>query len=43
MQSIDRLLKTNPSVWNQALSNEIGRLAQVIRDVKGTNTVEFIP
>ena len=29
-QTIDTLLKTNPSIWNTALSNELGRLAQGI-------------
>ena len=30
-------------IWERSLSNEIGCLAQGIRDVKGTNTIFFIP
>jgi hypothetical protein len=29
-------------VWERAFANELGRLAQAIRDVIGTNTIEFI-
>ena len=29
--------------WYTSLANELGRLAQGIRDIKGTNTVFFIP
>ena len=29
-------------VWNTSFVNELGRLAQGIRDVKGSNTVCFI-
>ena len=29
-------------VWMKSFANEIGRLAQGIRDIKGTNTMEFI-
>ena len=29
--------------WFRSLSNEIGRLAQGIRDIKGTDTIFFIP
>ena len=29
-------------VWERALANKLGRLAQGIRDVEGTNTIEFI-
>ena len=42
-QNIDALLKSDPEKWNTALSNEIGRLAQGIGDVKGNNAVDFIP
>ena len=28
--------------WSTSLANELGRLAQGIRDVKGTNTIVFI-
>ena len=29
--------------WFTSLANEIGRLAQGIRDIEGTNTIHFIP
>ena len=29
--------------WLRSLANELGRLAQGIRDIKGTNTIYFIP
>jgi hypothetical protein len=29
-------------IWERALANELGRLAQGISDVIGTNTIEFI-
>jgi hypothetical protein len=29
-------------IWERAFSNELGRLAQGIIDVIGTNTIEFI-
>ena len=29
--------------WFKSLANEIGRLAQGIRDIKGTDTIFFIP
>jgi hypothetical protein len=29
-------------IWESAFANELGRLAQGIRDVIGTNTIEFI-
>ena len=41
-QSIDKLLKSNPDIWSVALSNELGRLAQGIRDIKGNNVLDFI-
>ena len=34
-QTKDSLLKSNPVTWKPALSKEIGRLAQGIRDVRG--------
>ena len=30
-------------VWVTSFANELGRLAQGIHDVKGTNTIHFIP
>ena len=29
-------------LWQRSLANELGRLAQGIRDIKGTNTIHFI-
>ena len=29
--------------WMKSLANELGRLAQGIRDIAGTNTIFFIP
>ena len=29
-------------IWERSLANKFGRLAQGIRDVKGTNTITFI-
>ena len=40
---MDKLLKTNPERWGQALSNEIGRLSQGVGDIKGNNILTFIP
>jgi len=37
------LKQKNPTVWNPSMANEIGRLAQGYKDVKGTNTITFIP
>ena len=31
------------TTWQKSLANELGRLAQGIRDVKGTDTIFFIP
>ena len=42
-ETIDSLLKYNPEVWDTALSNEIGRFAQGIMDVKGNDAIYFIP
>ena len=42
-ESIDSLLKNDLTIWNDALSNEIGRLSQGIRNVKGNNAIDFIP
>ena len=38
-QTIDSLLRSNPVTRKPPLSNEIGRLAQGIRDVKGNDTL----
>ena len=42
-QSLDTLLKKNPTIWGTALSNELGRLAQGVRDIEGNNVLDFIP
>ena len=31
------------TIWQRSFSNELGRLAQGIRDIKGTNCISFIP
>ena len=41
--NIDSLLKGGPNIWNIALSDEIERLAQGIRNVEGNNAITFIP
>jgi hypothetical protein len=41
-QSLDTLLRLNPEIWNKALSNEIGRLAQGVRDIKGNDALDFV-
>ena len=38
-------LKDHPKykeVWHKSFANELGRLAQGVRDIEGTNTVKFI-
>ena len=30
-------------IWTKSFSNELGRLAQGIRNISGTNTIDFIP
>ena len=30
-------------IWEISFANELGQISQVIREVKGTNTVMFIP
>ena len=43
-ETIDTLRKKNPLIWNKALSNEWGRLAQGNEyGVEFTDTIEFIP
>ena len=42
-ETLDSLIKKNPEIWNKALSNEWGRLAQGnIYGVLSTDTIEFI-
>ena len=41
-QSINTLLKTNPTIWETTLSNKLGRLAQGIQNVEANNRIGFI-
>ena len=41
--NMDKLLAKNPKIWKKSLSNELGRLADGIGVVTGTNTIRFIP
>ena len=42
-ESIESLLKRSQSkTWSDSLSNELGRLAQGIHNVKGNDVVDFI-
>ena len=41
--SIDQLIKEEPLTWKVSVSNEIGRMAQGIRNVKGNDVLVFIP
>ena len=41
--SLDKLLRNNPTTWQPALSNELGRLSQGIKSIIGNDTLEFIP
>ena len=42
-QSIDQLLKgTSKEIWQVALSNELGRLVQGVRSIKGNDVINFI-
>ena len=43
-QSLDQLLKgNNANIWKTALSNELDRLTQGVRDIKGNDVVDFLP
>ena len=39
---IDMLLKQNPTIWKTSITNELGRLAKGIKEVKGNDVIEFI-
>ena len=41
--TIDSLLQIDPHTQGSALSNEVGRLAQGYQNIKGNNTLCFIP
>ena len=32
----------NPTIWKTALSNELGRLSQGIRDIEGNDVIDFV-
>ena len=38
---IDKLLLKNKPVWGKSLSNELGRLTQGVRDVKGIHSITY--
>ena len=40
--NIDKLLKFDPITWQPLVSNEFGRLAAGIRDIKGNNAIKFV-
>ena len=43
-QTLDQLLQgEDKSIWQMALSNELGRLSQGVRDIKGNDVMDFIP
>ena len=43
-QSLDKLLAgSSKKIWQQALSNELGRIAQGIRIVQGNDVLDFVP
>ena len=42
-QSIDKLLKSEKKIiWENGLTNELGRLAQGINNITGSDTVDYI-
>ena len=41
--NIDKLLAKDPKIWKGSVSRELGRLANGIGVVTGTNTIRFIP
>ena len=42
LEFIDLIKSKNQNVWTTSLANELGRLAQGIRNIPGTNTIKFI-
>ena len=40
--NIDKLLHLDPTIWKPSVSNELGRLADGVRDVKGNKAIEFV-
>ena len=41
--SIDQLIEKEPLTWKEPVCNEIGRMAQGIRNIKGNDVLLFIP
>ena len=41
--NIDKLLHLDPDIWKPSVSNELGRLAKGIRNVRGNEAIEFVP
>ena len=41
--NIDKLLKLDPITWKPSVSNELGRLAGGIRNIKGNKAIQFVP
>ena len=41
--SINQLIVEEPRTWKESVSNEIGRISQGVRNVKGNNFLVFIP
>ena len=41
-KSMDFLLNENKETWGPSLSNKLGRLSQVVRDITWNNTLTFI-
>ena len=39
---LDFLLKEKLGIWSTSLSNELGRLSQGVRDIKGNNSLTCI-
>ena len=40
--NIDMLIRQDPKTWKRSVSNELGRMTQGIRNVKGNNVMVFI-
>ena len=41
--SIDDLIKKDPNIWIPSVSNELGRMTNGIRSIKGNNVLVFVP
>ena len=40
--NIDKLIIKEPKIWKPSVSNELGRLANGVRDIEGNNAIVFI-